>query len=150
MISQHPYLTATIGPSLLRLATPNIIAMSFMLIAAVIEAWFVSHIGTVALAGLALAFPMFMLMIMLSAGAFGGAITGSIAQRLGANNRNEAESLALNALLLSLILSAVSTVIFVGAGQLIYSFLGGQGMVLEQTLAYSDSLFLGMHINLAI
>jgi putative MATE family efflux protein len=143
MASQHPYLTTSIGPCLFRLATPNIIAMSFMLIAAVIEAWFVSHIGTVALAGLALAFPMFMLMIMLSAGAFGGAITGSIAQRLGANNRNEAESLALNALLLSLILSAVSTVIFLSAGQLIYSFLGGQGMVLEQTLAYSDSLFWG-------
>ena len=87
MASRHPYLTASIGHCLLRLATPNIIAMSFMLVAAVIEAWFVSYIGTVALAGLALAFPMFMLMIMLSAGAFGGAVTGSIAQRLGANKR---------------------------------------------------------------
>jgi putative MATE family efflux protein len=143
MTSQHPYLTASIGTSLLRLATPNITAMSFMLIAAVIEAWFVSHIGTVALAGLALAFPMFMLMIMLSAGAFGGAITGSIAQRLGANNRNEAEALALNGLVLSLVLSTVSTGVFLGAGPLIYSFLGGRGAVLEQTLAYSDSLFWG-------
>ncbi|MEK9532918.1 MAG: hypothetical protein VW162_08440 [Alphaproteobacteria bacterium] len=54
MASQHPYLTASIGPCLLRLATPNIFAMSFMLFSAVIEAWFVSYIGTVALAGLAL------------------------------------------------------------------------------------------------
>ena len=143
MASQHPYLTASIGPCLLRLATPNIFAMSFMLVAAVIEAWFVSYIGTVALAGLALAFPMFMLMIMLSAGAFGGAITGSIAQLLGAHNRSEAESLALSGLVLSLILGTVSTVVFLGAGQVIYSFLGGRSTVLEQTLAYSDSLFWG-------
>ncbi len=143
MASQHPYLTASIGPCLFRLATPNIFAMSFMLVAAVIEAWFVSYIGTVALAGLALAFPMFMLMIMLSAGAFGGAITGSIAQLLGAHNRSEAESLALSGLVLSLILGTVSTVVFLGAGQVIYSFLGGRSTVLEQTLAYSDSLFWG-------
>lgn len=143
MASQHPYLTASIGPCLFRLATPNIFAMSFMLVAAVIEAWFVSYIGTVALAGLALAFPMFMLMIMLSAGAFGGAITGSIAQRLGAHNRSEAESLALSGLVLSLILGTVSTVVFLGAGQVIYSFLGGRSTVLEQTLAYSDGLFWG-------
>ena len=143
MASQHPYLTASIGPCLFRLATPNIFAMSFMLVAAVIEAWFVSYIGTVALAGLALAFPMFMLMIMLSAGAFGGAITGSIAQLLGAHNRSEAESLALSGLVLSLILGTVSTVVFLGAGQVIYGFLGGRNTVLEQTLAYSDSLFWG-------
>ena len=143
MASQHPYLTASIGPCLLRLATPNIFAMSFMLVAAVIEAWFVSYIGTVALAGLALAFPMFMLMIMLSAGAFGGVITGSIAQRLGAHNRSEAESLALSGLVLSLILGSVSTGVFLGAGQVIYGFLGGRNTVLEQTLAYSDSLFWG-------
>ena len=143
MASRHPYLTASIGHCLLRLATPNIIAMSFMLVAAVIEAWFVSYIGTVALAGLALAFPMFMLMIMLSAGAFGGAVTGSIAQRLGANNRQEAESIAVNGLVLSLILSVVLAGVFLSAGHLIYSFLGGRGAVLEQTLAYSNSLFWG-------
>ena len=143
MYFAHPYLSVPIVPTILRIAIPNILAMSFMLIAAVMEAWFISFLGTVSLAGLALVFPMFMLIIMLSAGAFGGAITGSIAQRLGSNNLGEAESLAVNSLILSIILSIILAAIFLSAGRYIYSFLGGSGAVLEQTIAYSNYLFAG-------
>ena len=45
-----------------------------------IETWWVSRLGIDALAGLALVFPGFMLMQMLSAGAMGGGISSSIAR----------------------------------------------------------------------
>ena len=135
--------TAPIGPTLLRLAAPNIIAMFVGMITLVAEAWYVGRLGTTSLAGLALAFPMMMLLMFLSAGSIGGAITGAVAQRLGAGDRSGAESLAFHAVLLAVLLAAFSALVFLGGGQLIYSALGGSGAVLEQALAYSDVLFLG-------
>lgn len=107
------------------------------------EAWFVGQLGTDALAGLALGFPMMMLIMMLSAGSFGGTITGAVARRLGAGDRVGAESLALHAVLLMLVLAGLCTALFLGGGRTIYGLLGGRGMVLEQALAYSDVLFAG-------
>ena len=143
MTEQSAFLTAPIGPTILRLATPNMIAMFVTMLTFVAEAWYVGQLGTVSLAGLALAFPMMMLTMMLSAGSIGGSITGAVAQRLGAGKRSEAETLAVHAVLLTVLLAAVSGLVFVGGGRLIYSALGGSGAVLEQALAYSDVLFFG-------
>jgi Na+-driven multidrug efflux pump len=65
-------LTAPIGPTLLRLAAPNIVSMVMSSLTMMTEAFYVGQLGTAPLAGLALGFPMMMLMGMLSAGAFGG------------------------------------------------------------------------------
>lgn len=141
----HPsaLLTAPIGPTLVRLAVPNIVAMFAALVSLVAEAWYVGQLGTASLAGLAFAFPMMMLMLMLSAGSIGGAITGAVAQRLGAGDRSGAEVLALHALVLAVMMAALSALVFLNAGSAIYGALGGTGVVLEQALAYSDVLFSG-------
>src|ERR1022692_1638743 len=49
-----------------------------------IETYFVAKLGLDALAGIALVFPMFMLLQMVSAGAMGGGILSAIARALGA------------------------------------------------------------------
>ncbi|MEE2746129.1 MAG: MATE family efflux transporter [Pseudomonadota bacterium] len=136
-------LTSPIGSTILRLATPNIISMFVLQAALVAEAWYIGHLGTVQLAGLALVFPMFMLIMMLSAGSMGGAITGAIAQQLGKGARIKAEELAVNALVLSALLAAISCFIFLSGGKRIYSILGGSGFVLKQALLYSDLFFIG-------
>lgn len=143
MALQAALLTAPIGPTILRLAAPNMLAMFVTMITLVAEAWYVGQLGTVSLAGLALAFPMMMLLMFLSAGSIGGAITGAVAQRLGAGDRSAAEVLAFHAVLLTVLLAAVSAAVFLGGGRLIYGALGGTGAVLEQALAYSDVLFIG-------
>ncbi len=48
------------------------IAMLVTMVTLMAEAWYVSKLGTVSLAGLALAFPMMMLTMFLSAGSIGG------------------------------------------------------------------------------
>ena len=101
-------LVSPIGPTLIRLAAPNILSMLVLLVTLVLEAWFIGQLGTIPLAGLALAFPMFMLMMMLSAGSIGGAITGAVAKKLGAGDIREAQELALHSLLLSLFLAFIS------------------------------------------
>lgn len=88
-----PLLTAPIGPTIFRLAAPNMIAMVVTMVTLMAEAWFVGQLGTGALAGPALGFPM----TMLSAGSFGGTITGAVARRLGAGDRAGAELVALHA-----------------------------------------------------
>jgi putative MATE family efflux protein len=82
-------------------------------------------------------------MMMLSGGSIGGTITGAVAQRLGAGDRAGAEVLAFHAVLLALLLAALSALVFLLGGSRIYGTLGGTGAVLEQALAYSDVLFMG-------
>ncbi|MEK0417189.1 MAG: hypothetical protein RI949_1195, partial [Pseudomonadota bacterium] len=138
-----PLLTAPIGPTIIRLAAPNMIAMLVTMATLMAEAWYVGQLGTEALAGLALGFPMMMLVMMLSAGSFGGTITGAVARLLGAGDREGAEVLALHALLMMLLLAGLCSAIFLVGGRTIYSLLGGRGRVLEHALAYSNVLFAG-------
>ncbi|MBO9172514.1 MATE family efflux transporter, partial [Rhizobium sp. L245/93] len=72
-------LTDPILPMLVRLAWPNVLIMLVQASTGLIETWWLSHLGTDVLAGMALVFPAVMLMQMMSAGAFGGAISSGIA-----------------------------------------------------------------------
>ena len=62
---------------------PNMLVMLAQASTGLIETWWVSRLGTDALAGMALVFPGFMMMQMLSAGAMGGGISSAIARALG-------------------------------------------------------------------
>ena len=84
-------LTAPIAPTLMRLAWPNVLVMVAQASTGLIETWWVSHLGTDALAGMALVFPGFMMMGMLSAGAVGGGISSAVARALGAGRRADAD-----------------------------------------------------------
>ncbi|WP_204325415.1 MATE family efflux transporter, partial [Stenotrophomonas maltophilia] len=61
---------------------------------AVAETVYVGLIGTAALAGMALVFPMVMLQQMMSAGAMGGGVSSAISRALGAGDEARARSLA--------------------------------------------------------
>ena len=67
-------LEAPIAPTLLRLAAPNVLVLVAQAAAGLIETYFIGKLGTDALAGVALVFPVVMLMQMMSAGAMGGGI----------------------------------------------------------------------------
>ena len=58
-------LEAPIAPTLLRMAVPNVIVMVAQAGAGLIETWFVGKLGTDALAGVALVFPVLMMMQMM-------------------------------------------------------------------------------------
>ena len=73
-------LEGAIVPSLLRMAWPNVLVMLAQAATGLIETWFVSRLGTDALAGMALVFPGVMLVQMISAGAMGGGISSAIAR----------------------------------------------------------------------
>ena len=91
-----------IVPTLLKMAWPNILVMSAQASTGLIETWWVSHLGTDALAGMALVFPGFMMMQMLSGGAMGGGISSAIARALGGGRRDDADALVLHAIIINL------------------------------------------------
>src|SRR5262245_34316591 len=78
--ARPPLLREPIVPTLLRMAWPNVLVMVAQAATGLIETWFVSKLGTDALAGMALVFPGVMLMQMISAGAMGGGISSAIAR----------------------------------------------------------------------
>src|SRR5690348_8567371 len=83
-------LDGPIAPTLLRLATPNVLVMFAQASVGLIETYFVARLGTDALAGVVLVFPVLMLMQMMSAGAMGGGIASAVARALGARRRDDA------------------------------------------------------------
>ncbi|MDO8277743.1 MAG: MATE family efflux transporter [Burkholderiaceae bacterium] len=134
-------LEGPIVPTLLRLAVPTLVIMSAQSAVSLIETYFIGMLGTEALAGMSLVFPMLMLMLMLSGGAMGGGIASAIARALGAGRRAEADALVCHAAALGLVFGLVFTVIFLLGGRWIYSLMGGTGAALQAALAYSDLLF---------
>ncbi|MFC3231360.1 MATE family efflux transporter [Marinibaculum pumilum] len=138
------FLQGPILPTLLRIAWPNSLMLMAQAAAGLVEAWWLSHLGTDALAGMAVVFPLVMLMQMMSAGAMGGGITSAIARALGAGRQADADALVLHALLVSLAMGAAFGAVMLGFGPAIYAALGAQGAGLQAALAYSDMVFGGI------
>ena len=96
-------------PTLLRLAAPTVALMLLQGVIAAGEAAFVGRLGSHALAGVSLSFPLVMLMTTLSAGAYGGGVASGVARALGAGRDDDAARLAGTALGLSAVLGLAST-----------------------------------------
>ncbi|MBT2300289.1 MATE family efflux transporter [Variovorax paradoxus] len=136
-------LEAPIVPTLLRLAAPNVLVMVAQAAVGLIETYFVGKLGTDALAGMALVFPIVMLMQMTSAGAMGGGIASAIARALGARRRDDADSLVLHAILIALGFGLVFTLALLFGGRWLYALMGGTGASLDAALTYSNWVFAG-------
>ena len=136
-------LHGSIVPTLLRLAWPNILVMLAQASTGLIETWFVSRLGTDALAGMALVFPGFMMMQMLSGGAMGGGISSAIARALGARRHADADALVLHAIIINVALGLMFSVLVLLFGPSLYRALGGEGGSLDAALRYSNVVFAG-------
>ncbi|EJE52926.1 putative efflux protein, MATE family [Acidovorax sp. CF316] len=136
-------LEAPIAPTLLRLALPNVLVMLAQAGVGLIETYFVGKLGTDALAGMALVFPVVMLMQMMSAGAIGGGVAAAIARALGARRKDDADALVLHALVIGLVFALCFSVAVVGGGRWLYTRMGGAGGALEAALIYSNWVFAG-------
>ncbi len=136
-------LEGPIVPTLLRMAWPNVLVMLAQASTGLIETWWVAHLGTDALTGMALVFPGFMMMQMLSGGAFGGGISSAIARALGGGRRQDADALVIHALIISLVLGLFFAVTVIAFGAPLYAALGGRDGSLAAALTYSNIVFAG-------
>src|SRR5215470_9154586 len=119
-------LEAPIGRTMVRLAVPNVVVMVVQAAVGLIETYFVGKLGTDALAGMALVFPLFMLVQMISAGAMGGGILSAIARALGSGRRGDAGVLAWHAVAIALGLGLATNVTAWAGGAKLYATMGGR------------------------
>lgn len=136
-------LEGPIGATVIRLAWPNLLMMMAQSSTGLIEMWYVSRLGSDALAGTALVTPILMLMQTMSQGAMGGGISSAIARALGAKKTDEANSLVLNAVLINCVLGILFSALLILGGPGLYRALGGVGASLDAAVAYSNVIFAG-------
>jgi putative MATE family efflux protein len=136
-------LEGPIGPTLLRLALPNVTVMVLQAAIGLIETYFVAQLGTDALAGMALVFPILMVIQMISAGAMGGGILSAIARSLGSDRRQEASALVWHAVAIAVGLGLATTLAALAGSAALYALMGGRDASLAAALSYSNVVFAG-------
>ena len=136
-------LHGAIVPTLLSMAWPNILMMTSLASVGLIETWWVSKLGADALTGMALVFPGFMMMTMISGGAMGGGISSAIARALGGGRRADADALVVHALLINGLLGLMFSGLVLIFARSLYFALSGRDGSLEAALLYSNVVFGG-------
>ncbi len=136
-------LSAPALPTLLRLSAPGVLLVLFQSMVSVGDTYFVGRLGTSPLAGLALVFPLIMLLQMTSAGAMGGGVSSAVARALGSGSPALARRLVVHALAIAVFMGLAFTVLVVFSGPWIYALLGGEGATLDHALRYSNIVFAG-------
>ena len=91
---------------------------------------------------MALVFPPFMLLVMVSAGAMGGGILSAIARALGAGDRERANALVWHAVAITLVLSLTTTAVALLWAPKLYALMGGRDGSLADAVRYSNIIFI--------
>src|ERR1700742_3566698 len=143
MRNRAAILTGPILSTLVKLALPTMTVLLAQTAVNIAEAYYVGYLGTAALAGVALVFPVFMLMTMMSNGGIGSGVASAVARAVGAGRKKDADALAFHAVVLAVIFGAVFTLGTIKGGPLLYRALGGKNEALDAALKYSNYLFAG-------
>ncbi|WP_202389358.1 MATE family efflux transporter [Qipengyuania oceanensis] len=124
--------------TLAKLSVPNLISLCSATVVSIAETTYVGRLGLASLGGIALAFPIFMLMQMLSAGALGGTVSGAVSRAFGAHDKARAESVAISALAIGLAFGLAFATLILLLGSPMFRLMGGQGDILHEAVAFSS------------
>src|SRR5947199_1206119 len=144
--ARNSLLEGRILPTLLRLAWPNVVALSAGVCVVVAETSYIGRLGVESLAAMALVFPFVILTMTMSGGAMGGGVSSAIARALGAGDVERASRLASHALLIGVCFGLAFTLIMLMFGPALLQLLGGRGNVLAQSVGYIRIFFGGVVI----
>ena len=133
--------SASINRLLFQLAVPAAIGNFFNILYAIVDSWYAAQLGTAAIAGIALTFPVFFIFIALGFGFAGGA-TVLIGQEFGKGNQKGASRITWQLLSFGLVMSAVLMVGGYFGNRQVFVFLGADGEYLEVANTYMNVLFL--------
>ena len=136
-------LSGPVLPTLIRLALPTVVVLVAQTAVSIAESYYVGFLGTDALAGGAMVFPIFMLMAMMSNGGLGSGVSSAIARAIGAGRKADADALLFHALVLAIAVGALFSLAVIAGGPPLYRALGGKGEALHAALSYSNYLFAG-------
>ncbi len=141
--TQEAILGGSIAPTILKLALPTMVVLIAQTAVSVAEAAYVGRLGTAPLAGVALVFPLFMLMVTMSNGGIGSGVASAVARATGAGRKADANALLWHALIVAALLGLLFTLGAWMLGRPLYRAMGGEGEALEAAVLYSNWLFAG-------
>ena len=136
-------LEAPVLPLLLSLAAPNIGEAAARITFLTADALFVSWLGSDALAGVAVVFPLFLILQTATASGFGSGVSSAIGRALGAGDQARATSLAGVAVAIALIGAALTSALMLVGGPALYASMGLTGAPLDMAVLYGGVLFGG-------
>jgi len=127
--------------AILILSGPMIIAMLVMSTYNLVNAVWVAGLGSDALAAVGFITPLFMILIGLGVG-IGAGVNSTISRKIGAGDRNGANLAAMNAMILTAVISVLLTVILIlFAEPVMYLF--GAGKTTALAVTYGNIVFFG-------
>lgn len=138
---QSMVVSGPIFSTMMRLALPTIGVLIAQTLVNVAETYYVSYLGSSALIGVSLVFPLWMLMTMMSAGGIGGGVASAVARAVGAGREEDVNALTFHSVVLALFLGIVFTLFFLGPGNYLYAAMGGSGEALHAAQLYSVYVF---------
>ena len=130
--------------TLLQLAAPNVVVNVVLIaVTATVDAHFIGQIGSSALAGISLVFPLIMLMQQMANSSMGGAIASAIARAIGAGRHADASALVIHGMVIAVAMAVLFTSVLLIGGPAIYTLMGGTDDTLASALEYSNAIFAG-------
>lgn len=129
--------------TLFSLTLPVIAVISAQTFVAVLEAYWVSRLGTEAVAGISLVLPLLILMNTMSNGGIGGGVSSAISRAIGAGRQSDANALLLHTIVIAIAFGLLFALGALSFGSRVYTALGGQGDAIEYALVYSAWVFGG-------
>lgn len=134
--------TGDLSKHIRRIAIPASIGFFFNTMFNVVDSFYAGQLGTDALAGLALSFPIFFLIIAVSSGV-GNGTSALSAIALGKDSLKEYHQLAKNAVLLALVIGVVFGITAPLTVESLFLLIGASGEPLRQGVNYTQTIFYG-------
>jgi putative MATE family efflux protein len=140
--SHRDYTSGPIGRAIVMLAIPMVLEMLMESVFAVVDIFWVAHLGADAVATVGLTESMLTLLYALAIGLGLGA-TAMVARRIGERNPEGAARAAVQAIALGLIVSVVAGIIGVTFADKLLALMGGSPWVLEHGSGFTKMMFAG-------
>jgi putative MATE family efflux protein len=140
--SHRDYTSGPIGRSIIMLAIPMVLEMLMESVFAVVDIFWVAHLGADAVATVGLTESMLTLLYALAIGLGLGA-TAMVARRIGERNPEGAARAAVQAIALGVIISVLVGIIGVLYADKLLALMGGSPWVLEHGASFTKIMFAG-------
>jgi len=138
-------LEGSVGKHMMRLSVPSIGGMLAITIFNITDTYFVSRIGTEALAAMGFTFPVVMVVSALATGISLGA-TSILARAFGSGNHHLMKRIATDGILLSVLTVILVSILGLLTMDTLFRFMGAEGKTLELVKTYMSIWYAGAFV----
>jgi len=130
-----------------RLAAPTTAVMGVAAIWNVLHTYFMSYLGSEAIAAVSLVFPVALIVTTLMGGGIGAGVSSAVARTLGSSDAGSTAALIQHAFLLTACLAFLLSAGLVWGAPRIFGAMGGRGAVAERATEFARILFSGLPVT---